>query len=37
MTWPTHIAFGITGLWLLPPFSPEFIEVDWSELNDAAL
>jgi membrane-bound metal-dependent hydrolase YbcI (DUF457 family) len=32
MTWPTHVAFGITGLWLLPPFSLEFIEVDFSVL-----
>jgi hypothetical protein len=32
MMWPTHAAFGITGLWLLSPFSPELVEVDFSFL-----
>ena len=32
MTWPTHAALGISVLWILSPFPPGFIEVDFGVL-----
>jgi inner membrane protein len=36
MTWPTHVLFGISALWLLVPFPPEFIGYDFGTLAACA-
>lgn len=32
MTWPTHILFGISSLWLLTALPPNWIGYDWGTL-----
>ncbi len=36
MTWPTHMLFGISALWLLAPLPPELLNTDFGVLAAAA-